>query len=144
MRAALCAVLTLLAAISAACGESPRAANIQGRYVLAGATAATLEIVRDGDRYVVTLAGGSPGSAGAAAPADCHVRAAGAVHGDILDAMFVGVVTDTFSYSDTQAQTERRQLRMALKPTSVEVTRADIDGYCGLGATFLGLYQRSS
>jgi hypothetical protein len=145
MRAALFALLTLLAATGGACGANGRrAADIEGRYVLTGTTAAALAIVRDGDRYVVTLAGGSPANAGAAAPADCHVRAAGTVHDDILDAVFVGVETETFRYSDVQARTEARRLRLALRPNGVEVTRADTDGYCGLGATFVGVYRRSS
>jgi hypothetical protein len=37
--------------------------DIEGQYVLAGTTPAALGIVRDGVRCVVTLSGGSPGTA---------------------------------------------------------------------------------
>jgi hypothetical protein len=140
-RAALWALITLLIG-GAACGRDPRVADIQGRYTLTGSANTTLEIVRDGDRYTATLAGGSPESAGAGAPADCQVRAAGAMRGDTFEATFVGVETDTFSYSDAKARAESRQLHIARRATGVEVTRADTEGYCGLGATFLGLYRR--
>src|SRR5262249_34507340 len=103
---------------------------------------AKLGIARDGDRYIVTLSGGSPRNAGNAAPADCQVRAIGSVRDGVLEAMFTSVDAETMSYSEAQARKEGRQLRLALKTNAVEVTRADTDGYCGLGATFIGVYRR--
>jgi hypothetical protein len=63
------------------------------------------------------------------------------LQGDVLDAMFVGIESETIGYSDAQARREGCQLRVALRTNSVEVTRADTDGYCGLGATFVGVYR---
>lgn len=140
MRAVLLAVLMLL--LVAACGGS--APPIDGRYVSTGMATATLAIVRDGDRYIVTLSGGSPRNAGAAAPADCYVRAVGTVRDGVLEAMFGSADTTTMTYSDAQALREGRQLRLALQKNMIEVTRADTDGYCGLGATFIGVYRRAS
>jgi hypothetical protein len=142
MRAARVAVLVLLALAGAACGE--RAAKVEGRYVSAGATAATLGIARDGERYVVTLAGGSPRDAGAAAPADCQVRAIGTLRDGVLDATFSAIDTTTMSYGEAKARREGRQLRLAVQANTIEVTRADVDGYCGLGASFVGVYRRAS
>jgi hypothetical protein len=142
MRTARIATLVLLMLTVAACRE--HTARPEGRYVSAGSPAATLSIARDGDRYVVTLSGGSPRDAGAAAPADCQVRAIGTLRDRILDATFVSVETQTMSYDEAQARREGRQLRLAVQPSAVEVTRADVDGYCGLGASFVGTYRRAS
>jgi hypothetical protein len=140
-------LLIALGFLLAACdghGETPaRPGDIEGRYVFAGTIAATLEISRDGDRYAVALSGGSPTNAGAAAPADCYVRAAGTLRDATLDAAFTSVDAETFTYSQTRAEREGRQLRIVFRASEAEVTRADTDGYCGLGATFVGSYQRA-
>ena len=136
--------LGLLVAGASGCGEtSPGPADVPGRYVFAGTTAATLEIRLDGDRHIVALSGGGAKDAGAAAPADCHVRAVGTRRDDALEAVFTGVETETFIYSEAQARREQRQLRLVFRATGVEVTRVDIDGYCGLGTAFVGLYRRA-
>jgi hypothetical protein len=72
------------------------------------------------------------------------VRAVGALRDGILDATFTGVETATISYGEAQARREARQLRVAVRADGVEVTRADTDGYCGLGASFVGPYRRAS
>jgi hypothetical protein len=120
----------------------PTAAAAPGRYVSAGAIAATLDVSLVGDRHVVRLSGGGARDAGAAAPADCHVRAVGTRRNDTLDATFTGIETETFAYSEARAQTEQRKLRLVFRSPDVEVTRADTEGYCGLGATFIGVYRR--
>jgi hypothetical protein len=139
-------VIVALMFLLAACdgrGESPaRPTHIEGRYAFAGRIAATMEVKRDGERYAVALSGGSPRDAGAAAPADCAVRALGTVRDAALDAQFVGVETDTFAYSAARAKGEGRRLSIVFRPGGAEITRADTDGYCGLGATFVGPYQR--
>jgi hypothetical protein len=132
------AALGLLVAATGACGHT---ADGQGRYVFAGPVAATLEIRSDGPRHVVTLVGGGATDAGGAAAADCHVRAVGTRKGDALEAAFTGVETPTFDYPDARAQREGRRLRLAFRPAGVDVTRADVDGYCGAGTTFVGPYR---
>lgn len=125
-------------------GETPGRPDIQGRYAFAGSIAATLEIRRErGDRYIAALAGGSPRDAGASAPADCYVRAVGALQDGTLDAAFTSVDTATFRYSQTRAEREGRRLQIVFRSGGAEVTRADTDGYCGLGATFVGSYRRA-
>jgi hypothetical protein len=131
-------------ASSGGCGEVPeRSGEVQGRYVFAGAIAATLELSRDGDRYVVALSGGGARDAGPGAPADCHVRAVGTRQDDTLEAIFTGLETETFSYGETRARSEGRRLRLLVRSNGVEVTRADTDGYCGVGVTFVGRYERA-
>lgn len=143
IRRSLAISLVLLLTACNGRSETPaHAADIAGRYAFVGRIAATLEISRDGERYAVALSGGSPRDAGAAAPADCSVRAVGALQDAALDAAFIGVETDTFAYSAARAKSEGRQLRIVFRPGGAEVTRADTDGYCGLGATFVGPYRR--
>jgi hypothetical protein len=122
--------------------RAERPASVEGRYVYAGSVAATLEVRRDGDRHVVALTGGGRTDAGAAAPADCYVRASGTLRDAVLDAAFIAVDTETFVYSDSRARKERRRLRIVFRGGGARVTRADTDGYCGLGAVFVGSYRR--
>ena len=123
------------------CDTPTIAAAAESRYVSTGAVAATLDLRRVGDRYVVALSGGGSDQAGAAAAADCHVRAVGTLRDHTLDATFTGIETSTFAYSETRARREQRKLRLVFRPPNVEVTRADVEGYCGLGATFIGIYR---
>jgi len=46
------------------------------------------------------------------------------------------------TYSPTRAEREGRRLHIVFRPSGPEVTRADTDGYCGLGATLVGPYRR--
>ena len=88
------------------------------------------------------LSGGSLEAAGAAAGADCYVKAIGTLQENTLAAKFAAIETDTFMYSETQAQEEKRRLEMTFGSDTAEVIHADTFGYCGLGVTFLGHYQR--
>ena len=116
--------------------------DITGTYTCSQRSASTLEIKAEGSDYVVSLSGGSSPAAGAAAPADCYVRARGKLHGKTLTAEFVSIETDTFSYSAAQAEHEKRQLTIVFNPGSAEVVRADTFGYCGVDSNFVGHYQR--
>ena len=116
--------------------------KIVGKYVHAPGVAAELDVERRGEQYVVALSGGSPAGAGAASPADCYIRAVGQVAQNVLTAEFAAVETDTFVYTRARAAREKRSLQISFTPgPAAEVTRADTDGYCGLGATFLGTYK---
>ena len=143
MRGSLVIALGLALAFCDGHPDAPaRPPDVPGRYVFAGAVAATLEITAEGDHYVVALSGGSPTDSGGAAPADCYVRATGTLRNDTLDAAFGSVDRETFTYSPTRAAREGRRLRIVFRRSGPEVTRADTDGYCGLGATFVGPYRR--
>jgi len=143
LRGSLVIALGLALAFCDADPDAPaRPPDVPGRYVFAGAVAATLEITAEGDHYVVALSGGSPKGSGGAAPADCYVRATGTLRNDTLDAAFGSVDRETFTYSPTRAEREGRRLHIVFRPSGPEVTRADTDGYCGLGATFVGPYRR--
>jgi hypothetical protein len=127
-----------------ACWSTAQTANILGKYVHTGGVTAQLEVTRQGDQYVVLLSGGSRAGAGAASPADCYVRAVGELTRDVLTARFAAVETETFVYTSARAAREKRTLRISFAPGAAEVTSAATDGYCGLGATFLGAYKRAS
>jgi hypothetical protein len=136
-------VVVALLLIVGGCDTPASAAAAEGHYVATGAVAATLDLRRSGDRYVVLLSGGGSRDAGPAAPADCYVRAIGTLRSGTLEATFTGIETPTFAYSETRARREQRQLRLVFRSPDVEVTRADVEGYCGLGATFIGTYRRA-
>ena len=91
---------------------------------------------------MAVLAGGGSEARGASAAADCYVRAVGSMRGDVLIARFAPVTTDVFSYGAAQAESENRSISIRFTAGDAEVLSADTEGYCGLGATFLGSYQR--
>jgi hypothetical protein len=116
--------------------------DVTGRYEHEGPITASLEVVREENRYVVRLEGGVPSGQGAATPADCLIEARGTLKGTSLEARFGGVETDTFSYRATQAEREGRTVAIVFETDGAEVVRADVFGYCGLGADFAGRYQK--
>lgn len=118
--------------------------NITGNYTLTRNASTMLEVKREAPDFTVLLSGGSLKAAGAAAGADCYVRAIGTLQEDRLVGSFAAIETDTFMYSETQAQEEERRLEIKFDSDSAEVIHADTFGYCGLGVTFLGRYQRKS
>jgi hypothetical protein len=125
-----------------ACAATRPAAEVTGRYRHEGAIAATLEIRPEGDLYVVRLEGGGASDAGAAAAADCVIEARGALNGEILEARFGPVETDTFSYGADAATSEGRLVQIRFEPGAAEVIQADTFGYCGLAAEFVGRYRK--
>jgi hypothetical protein len=139
----------LLAAEAVSCislvthSSAAQTANIVGSYVHVRGVAAEMEVERQADQYAVVLRGGSRAGAGAASPADCYVQAVGQLEQDVLKAQFVAVETETFLYTGARAAREKRTLQISFTPGAAEVTYADTDGYCGLGATFLGTYNRA-
>jgi len=116
--------------------------NITGNYTLTSDASATLEVKQEETHYVALLSGGGLEVAGAAAGADCYVRAIGTLQENRLAGSFAAIETDTLKYSETQAQEEKRRLEIKFGPDTAEVIHADTFGYCGLGVTFLGRYQR--
>ena len=131
----------MLALLAAGCREkiaAPRSADVAGKYVRPGESTSTLEVHADGDRYVAVLSGGGS----AATPADCYVRAVGSIRGDTLVARFTTVETTVFSYDAAQAERENRTVTIRFAAGDADVVSADTEGYCGLGATFLGHYRR--
>jgi hypothetical protein len=137
-----CVALSL--APLAACVESPGRAGERyvGTYVFAGVRHAEMNVRLEGARHVVTLAGGADPAAGAASAADCHIRAVGEIEERRFTGRFAEVDTDTFSYGREQAQAEQRVLQIEFGTEEAKVTRADVSGYCGLGAAFTGAYRR--
>ncbi len=117
--------------------------SITGTYTLTSDAAATLEIKAEGTHYEALLSGGSPQVAGAAAPADCYIRVMGKLQGNKLAGNFTAIETDTFMYSEAQAQEEKRKVEIIFDSDTAEVVRADTFGYCGLGANFMGHYLRN-
>ena len=135
----------MLALLAAGCREkiaAPRSADVAGKYVRSGESTSTLEVHADGDRYVAVLSGGGSAAAGPATPADCYVRAVGSIRGDTLVARFTTVETTVFSYDAAQAEREKRTVTIRFAAGDADVLSADTEGYCGLGATFLGHYRR--
>jgi hypothetical protein len=136
-----------VAAIGICCAansNTPQTTSIVGKYLHAPGVAAELAVERQGDQYAVVLKGGSPADGGAPSPADCYIRAVGQLAQGMLIAQFVGVETETFLYSQARATREKRSLQISFSRGAAEVARADTDGYCGVGATFLGTYNRAS
>ena len=115
--------------------------HITGRYALAHDGFSTLEISVEGTSYVVLLSGGRP-APGAAVPAACYVKAKGKLQGRLLVADFSPLETETFVYSKTQAEKEKRQLQLVFGMNTAEVIHAETFGYCGRGASFEGHYRR--
>ena len=132
--------LALAAAWLGAC-QAPPVNDIAGSYRHEGATAATLEVRRQADQYVVRLEGGGSSDAGVATPADCVIEASGELAGAVLRARFGPVETDIFSYSAAQAAREDRRLEIVFEPGAAAVVEADTLGYCGWGAEFAGRYR---
>jgi len=135
----------MLALLAVGCPEkraAPRSPDVSGQYVRRGQPTSTLEVHAEGDRYVALLAGGGSEARGASTAADCYVRAVGSMRGDLLVARFTPVTTDVFSYGAAQAESENRSISIRFTAGDAEVLSADTEGYCGLGATFLGSYQR--
>jgi hypothetical protein len=124
-----------------ACAAAPPPADqIAGLYRHEGPNAATLEVRKEGEGYVVRLEGGGSSAAGAATPADCTVEARGALDGAVLQARFGAIETDTFSYGAVQAAREGRTVEIVFEPGAAEVIEADTLGYCGWRAAFSGRY----
>ena len=125
-------------------GLSSSSGQISGIYVMAGNTATMMKVNAEGDQYWLELSGGSEESAGAAASADCFIRAQGKLDKNRLTAAFTAIETDTFSYSEAQARREDRKLEVVFGMSKATVVYADTVGYCGLTATFQGEYQREA
>jgi hypothetical protein len=100
-----------------------------------------MDVREESGRYVATLSGGAAPAAGNASAADCYIRAIGDMRGRKLAAAFARIETDTFSYSSRRAEVERRVLEVEFTNDEAIVTRADVEGYCGLGVDFLGRYR---
>ena len=136
--------------LAAACTESTinlpeqMCFNIKGKYRLTSNATTMFEVKREEAHFIVLLSGGSLEAAGAAAGADCYIRAIGNLQDNSLVESFAAIETDTIMYSKTQAQEEKRRLEIKFDSDTdtAEVIHADTFGYCGLGVTFLGLYQR--
>jgi hypothetical protein len=111
-------------------------------YTLSSDGSSTLEISAEGTHHVATLSGGSTEASGAAAPADCYIRAVGKLEGKVLVARFVPVETETFMYTKSQSEQEQRQLKIIFGLDTADVVQADTFGYCGLGASVVGRYRR--
>lgn len=139
---AACGALLVLAMLLAApSSDAARLAGIDGTYRHAGRVAALLEVRRVPEGYAVKLQGGASPEAGAAAAADCVILAHGPAKGQRFEAGFDPVETDAFSYGAEQAARDHRVLRIVFGRGAAQVTEADVFGYCGLGATFLGRYR---
>lgn len=123
-------------------GTSLATERIAGLYQHVGPIAATLQVAKDTDHYLVRLEGGVPHGQGAATPADCVVEARGVLDGPVLFASFGPVETETFSYGAAQAEREARTVEITFETDSAEVVEADVFGYCGLGADFSGRYRK--
>ena len=113
-----------------------------GYYVFAGPRHAEFAVHIERGQYVARLAGGADPSAGAASPADCSIRAVGKVNANQFVGFFTRIESATFSYSERRARAEQRVLQVEFGDGTARVTRADVAGYCGLGADFIGLYRR--
>jgi hypothetical protein len=113
-----------------------------GTYQHAGTVAATLEVRRQGDDYLIRLEGGASPAAGAATPADCVIEARGRAEGRVLRARFGPVETETFAYDQAQSESEARFVEIVFGPASAEVVHADTVGYCGLEVEFAGSYRK--
>ena len=124
-----------------ACATAP-AADVSGRYRHEEPIAASLEVRKDGEQYVVRLEGGGSSAAGAATAADCIIEARGVLDGNVLNARFGPVETDTFSYGAAQAASEGRSVEIAFEPAAALVREADTFGYCGLDAALTGRYRK--
>lgn len=135
-------MLTLFAMGCSEKRAAPGSPDVSGQYVRRGQPTSTLEVHAEGDRYVAVLAGGGFEGRGASTAADCYVRAIGSMRGDVLIARFTPFTTDVFSYGAPQAESEHRSISIRFTAGNAEVISADTEGYCGLGATFLGSYQR--
>ena len=140
-RSGLFNVVPLLA-VGCAQTATPAADEFAGLYRHEGSIAATLGVAEEANRHLVRLEGGVPTDAGAATPADCVIEAHGVLEGGVIDARFGPVETDTFSYGVAQAKREDRAVEIVFRARSAEVVKADIFGYCGLGADFSGRYQK--
>lgn len=101
--------------------------KIKGTYHHTGQIIATLEVRRAPEGYTVKLMGGVPRNLGASTPADCTIDAHETVRHGILEADF--------------GSSEHRNLRIVFQTGKVQVAEAETFGYCGMGATFLGLYR---
>jgi hypothetical protein len=116
--------------------------EIAGTYQHAGTVAATLEVRRQGDDYLIRLEGGASAVAGVAMPADCVIEAQGRPEGQVLRARFGPVETETFAYDQAQSESEARFVEIVFGPGSAKVVHADTLGYCGLEVEFAGAYRK--
>lgn len=139
--AARVALPVLAVLLAASPTDAARLAGIDGTYRHAGKVAALLEVRRVPEGYAVKLQGGASREAGAGAAADCVILAHGPVKGQRFEAGFDPVETDAFSYGAKQAAHDHRVLRIVFGHGAAQVTEADVFGYCGLGATFVGRYR---
>jgi hypothetical protein len=92
--------------------------NITGIYTLSDDGSSTLEISAEETHYIAALLGGSAEAAGAAASADCYIRAVGKLAGRLLVAHFTPVETGTFMYSKTKRKKKNANLRLNLASIS--------------------------
>jgi hypothetical protein len=134
----------LLLPIVALALAAPRtsADEIAGTYQHAGTIAATLEVRRQADDYLIRLEGGASPAAGAATPADCVIEARGRPDGQVLRARFGPVETETFAYDQAQSESEARFVEIVFGSGSARVMQADTLGYCGLEVEFAGTYRK--
>jgi hypothetical protein len=133
--------LALAALWLVGCSAPRPADHVAGLYRHEGPTGATLEVRRDGERYLVRLEGGGSAAAGPAMPAACVIEARGDLAGAVLQAEFGPVETDTFSYGADQAAREGRTVEIVFEPGAAEVVEAGTLGYCGWGVEFAGRYR---
>jgi hypothetical protein len=146
LRPSPCHVVALvLATLLVACARVDTSATqvtLEGTYVrTVNASRSTVTISKEGDLFLVDLQGGSNGEG--AVPADCTVKASGPLTGDRIVARFLPVRTDEMTYSKARADREKRTVTLVRLSNGVEVTTADVDGYCGVGADFVGRYART-
>jgi ABC-type Na+ efflux pump permease subunit len=121
------------------------AENIAGMYFLSEDNAsATMEVRAKEDYYVVLLSGGGSEAAGAATAADCTIRAIGKLEGNTLLATFTAIETDTFSYTNSEAEKENRKVKVVFRSNYADVVHVDTFAYCGLGVHFTGSYRRKT
>jgi hypothetical protein len=116
--------------------------SMVGEYVFSGNPSNTMKILQQSEGFRVELVGGGKDSSGAGTSADCVIHAYGIVKGNQMTATFAAIDTDTFLYTDAQAKAENRKVEIKFARGRVTVLHADTLGYCGYGATFLGIYRR--
>ncbi len=132
-------IAALLALPSEAFASLP---PVAGTYEHTGSIAATLEVAVHDGIADIRLDGGGDRNAGAASAGDCAVRASGPVRTETVTAGFRAVQTDAIDYDAESARAEHRQVRIRFTKDGATVLAADTDGYCGIGASFLGYYRR--
>ncbi|MBK8814532.1 MAG: hypothetical protein IPN42_03035 [Methylococcaceae bacterium] len=116
--------------------------TIAGIYILNGHPKTSMRIIQDNKKYHIELEGGGDDSIEGNVSADCIIHANGIVKGKKLTATFTAVDMDTFSYTNKQAEEEKRKIKIRFRRSQANVYYIDSLGYCGYGADFSGIYQR--